>query len=94
MVSPSRPSTELAVRLRLTAEATQRLAERAARAGQDLAEVASAIIEDAVTKPSVDELLAPYRHQVAESGMSDEELDEFHERLRDKVWEERQGRAR
>jgi hypothetical protein len=39
--------------------------------------VASDLVEHAVTRPSIHEILAPFRKQVAESGMSDEELDDF-----------------
>ena len=39
--------------------------------------MASDLIEHAIAQPSIDEVLAPFRKQVAESGMSDEELDAF-----------------
>ncbi len=39
--------------------------------------IASEHIEQATTRPSVDEVLAPFRKQVADSGMSDDELDTF-----------------
>ena len=78
------------MKLRLTPEARQKLAERAARTGRDVAEYASELIEQAVTKPTADELLAPFRRQVAESGQTDEQLDRLHEELRDKVWQEKQ----
>jgi tRNA C32,U32 (ribose-2'-O)-methylase TrmJ len=70
-------TTELAMKLRLSKQASEKHAPRAAESGQDVAAVASELIEQAVTRPTVDEALASFRKQVAESGMSDEELDDF-----------------
>lgn len=83
--------TELAMKLRLSEKASEKLAQRAAESGQDLATVASRLLEEAVTRPTVDEVLAPFRKQVAESGMSDEELDEFFEDVREKAYQDRHG---
>jgi hypothetical protein len=63
------------VTLTLSDRARARLAEKAAQTGQDISAVASDLIECAVARPTVDEVLAPFRKQVAESGMNDEELD-------------------
>jgi len=70
-------TTETSVTLRLSEKARAKLAEQAARSGQDISAIASDLVEHAVTQPTVDEVLAPFRRQVAESGMSDEELDAF-----------------
>src|ERR1035441_6190346 len=35
---------------------------------------------------TLDEILLPFRKQVAQSGMSDAELDQFYEGLRDEAW--------
>jgi len=69
--------TETQVTLRLSDGARSKLAQEAAKSGQDISAVASSLIELAIARPSVDEVLAPFRRQVAESGMSDEELDAF-----------------
>jgi tRNA C32,U32 (ribose-2'-O)-methylase TrmJ len=71
---------ETPVTLRLSERARAKLAEQAANSGQDISAIASDLIEHAVICPSVDEVLAPFRKQVAESGMSDEELDDFFRR--------------
>jgi len=84
---------ELLLKLRLSSAANQRLAERAAESGQDIAGYASQLIEREVSRPSIDEVLAPYRKQVAESGMSDEELDDFHRDLLAKVRAERKANS-
>ena len=71
------PNTETQVTLRLSDRARTKLAEQAAKSGQDISAVASDLIEHAVTRPSIEEIMAPVWKQVAESGMSDEELDDF-----------------
>jgi len=77
MATTAEHMTELAMKLRLSKLASEKLAQRAAESGQDVAAVASDLIEQAVTRPTVDEALASFRKQVAESGMSDEQLDDF-----------------
>jgi len=67
----------MTISISLTAEAETKLSQRAARLGQDLSIVASDLLEEAVRRPSVDELLAPARRQVAESGLDDQALDDF-----------------
>jgi hypothetical protein len=69
--------TDTTLTLRLSENARLKLAQRAAQSGLDIAAVASDLIEHAIVNPSVDELLAPFRKQVEESGMSDTELDDF-----------------
>jgi hypothetical protein len=46
----------------------------------------------AKTSPTVDELLAPFRNQVDESGATDEELDNLCEELRQEVWRDQEAR--
>jgi pyruvate carboxylase len=70
-------TTETPVTLRLSDRARARLTEQAANSGQDISSVASDLIEHAVSRPSIAEIMAPVRKQVAESGMSNEELDNF-----------------
>jgi hypothetical protein len=84
--------TELAMKLRLSRQAREKLVRRATESGQDVAVVASDLIERAVTQPTVDEVLAPFRKQVADSGMSDEELTAFFEDVREKAFQERHRR--
>ena len=67
----------MTISISLTAEAETKLSQRAARLGQDLSIVASDLLEEAVRRPSVDELLAPARRQVAESEMDNRTLDDF-----------------
>jgi hypothetical protein len=70
-------TTEMQVTLRLSDRARATLAEQAANSGQDFSAVASDLIEHAVALPSIAEIMGPVRKQVAESGMSEDELDDF-----------------
>jgi hypothetical protein len=85
-------TTEMQITLRLSERARAKLAEQAANSGRDLSAVASDLIEHSITQPTVDELLAPFRQQVSESGMSDEELDNFHRDLLAQVRSEKKAR--
>jgi hypothetical protein len=76
----------------LTPEAEAKLKQRAAAEGKDPTAYATELVENAVTRPTLDEILAPFRKQVAESGISDEQLDGFYDDLRNEAWKERQGR--
>lgn len=44
------------------------------------------------SKPTTDELLEPFRRQVEESGITDDEIDELTEELREELSRERQGK--
>lgn len=84
----------MTISISLTPEAESKLRQRAARLGQDLSIVASDLLEDAVCRPSVDELLAPARRQLAESGMDDRALDDFFRDVIKKVRDEKKARSR
>lgn len=74
-MAPGSGITELKVRLRT--ETGQRLKQRAAASGKKAADYAAELIEDAVAKPSLDELLAPVRKKFARSGMTEDELSDY-----------------
>jgi hypothetical protein len=76
-MAASANTTELRVILRLSDRARAKLAEQTANSGQDISALASHLIENAVTRPSIAEIMGPVWKQVAESGMSDTELDDF-----------------
>ncbi len=92
MAATAEQITEFAMSIRLSKQSGEKLAQRAAESGKDIAAVASDLIERAIAQPTVDEVLAPFRKQVAESGMSDAELDAFLEDLREKAYQERHRR--
>lgn len=83
----------MTITIRLSEDERRRLAERAARNGRDLAEYVHLLIErDIQGSSAVDEALALFRRQVEESGMTDNELGDFFEEVRQEVWQEKHGR--
>jgi predicted DNA-binding protein len=80
------------ITIRLSDEEKRRLAERAARNGRDVAEYVHLLIERDIQEPSaVDQALAPFRREVEASGMTDDELGDIFEEVREEVWHEKQG---
>jgi hypothetical protein len=61
----------------LTPEAEARLLERAAAAGKQPAELARAIVEREVRRPTLEEISGPIYQEFLKSGMTDEELGEM-----------------
>lgn len=75
--------------INLSPDEEKRLVERAARNGQDLTAYVHQLIERDIQV--VGEALAPFRRQVEESGISEDELDVFFEEVREEVWQEKPG---
>lgn len=69
--------TETSVTLRLSPHASAKLAEQATNSGQDISAVASELIEHAIGRPSIAQIMEPVRQQAAASGMDDDALDDF-----------------
>jgi hypothetical protein len=68
----------------------RKLNDRAAAEGKDAVTIAREALEEKPQGPrTLDEVLAPFRQQVADSGMNDNQLDEFYEELRDEAWQQR-----
>ena len=83
----------MTITIRLSEEEQRRLAERAARNGRDLAGYVHLLIERDIQEPAaVDQALAPLRRQVEESGLTDDELGDFFEEVREEVWQDKHGR--
>jgi len=76
----------------LSPAAEAKLRQKAAANGQPLDVCATTVLEQAATALSIDEILAPVRKQVADSGMSDSKLDAFIEDVREEAFQERQRR--
>jgi hypothetical protein len=75
----------------LPAELELKLRQHAADLGKDASTFAREALEEKLQGPrTLDEILAPFRHQVAQSGMNEPAMDEFYEGLRDEAWHERQ----
>jgi hypothetical protein len=83
----------MTITIPLSDEEQRRLAERAARNGRDLADYVHLLIERDIGEPgAVDQTLAPFRRQVEDSGMTDDELGDFFEEVREEVWQDKHGR--
>jgi len=76
-MSTSTPISEIPVVLRISEKARVKLTEQAAHKGQDLSAAISELVEQAVKRPSVAQIMAPVRKQAARSGMNERELDDF-----------------
>jgi len=61
------------------------LQKRAKDNGRDINDLVKDIVEDQALTPTLDELLAPVRKEVADKGMTEGELDDFMYSLRKKV---------
>jgi hypothetical protein len=85
----------MTITLDLPEEMERKLLEQAARTGRDVPTLVRELIERGIEAgPTIDDILAPFRRQVAESGMTDAELDAFFEGVREEVWREHQGGRR
>ena len=91
----------------LAPETEKKLRERAAQAGQTAEGFVCQLVEREVlagngnqtSAPSArqagrtfDEIFAALRQEVAESGVTDQELDSLLEQAREEVWQERKGK--
>ena len=80
--------------LTLTPDIERCIRDRAATTGRDAEEYALMVLTRDVKRPTIDEILAPVRDQIAASGITDEELDEFfREQLRQVRAEHRAAKA-
>ena len=76
----------MTITLTMPAETQRKLVERATRAGWNVEALACELIEQSLRdEPTLDEILAPFRRQVAASGMSAAELTALFEEERDAV---------
>ena len=60
--------------------------------GKDIKTYVQKLIQKQVLRPTLDEALAPVRQEFAESGMTEDELDEFMNTVRDKAYQDRQNK--
>jgi hypothetical protein len=92
MATPAQ-TIELALTLRLSAQARQKLQERAAASGTDVAGYVSTIVEHNTQKPlSLEEISGPVYRRFLESGLTDEQLSEELEQAKHEMRAERRGR--
>ena len=79
--------------LTLPPDVEAKLRKRAAELQQSPDDYASHVLAQAVNARTVDEILAPFRKQVADSGMSDEELDAFYREQLSAVRREKKAKS-
>jgi len=77
--------------INITAEARDALQKRANEKGQKIEDLVEQMVNQEALRPSIDSMLAPVRLQIADSGISEDDLDEFLNEVRDEVWQEKQG---
>ncbi len=85
----------MTITLTMPAETQRKLVERATRAGQNVESLACELIERSLNdEPTLDEILAPFRRQVAASGLSEAELTALFEEEREEVFRAQQEASR
>jgi len=62
--------------INISSKAEKNLKKRAAEKGKEVGDYASELVEKAVTKPTLEELLEPLRKQFESTGVSEEALVE------------------
>ena len=85
----------MTVVLELKPEVEKALQKKAKDNGFELNVYLEKLIEKDVDRArTLDEILAPVRKNFAESGMTEDELDELIETERQAMWEEKNGKAK
>lgn len=82
----------MTITIDLRPDQERRLAERAARAGQDIADYVHRLIDRDIDAEGLDAILAPVRRNFEESGMTDDDLAALVEEVREDIWREEHGR--
>lgn len=82
----------MVLKLPISREAEAKLVARAAAAGVDLTTFATQMLERAAVRPTLDEVLAPLRLEVSQSGMSEAELTEQLEQAKHEARAEQHAR--
>lgn len=80
------------IQISLPPETEETLRERAEASGEDVSSYAARLLQEALGAPSVDELLAPFRRQIEESGLTDEQLDQLGQELKREARQEQRTR--
>ena len=66
------------------------LQQRAKAKGRDINDLVKDMVENQALTPTLDELLAPVRKEVADKGITEDEIDNFMYDLRKKVRDEKE----
>lgn len=60
--------------------------------GQSIKHYVQNLVRKQALRPNLDEILAPVRREFAEPGMSEDELDDFMNSVREKAYQDRQNK--
>ena len=84
----------MTVTIELKPEIEEALQKKAEASGSEINVYLVKLIEkDVYQAQTIDEILAPFRREIEESKISDEQFDEFVEEIRDEVYREKINRA-
>ena len=79
------------ITINIPPEMQDKLQQRATDAGRDIAEYVEKLIEKHISDPpGIDEMLAPVRKQFEQTSLTEDELDDLVEEIREEVWQEKQ----
>jgi hypothetical protein len=77
----------------ISPDAEAKLRERAAASGRGVADYAAKLLEDAVSQPTMDDILEPVRADFAKSGMTEEQIMELGRRELETLRSERKAKS-
>jgi hypothetical protein len=78
--------------VKLPSDVEEKLARRAAAAGEPVEALASRLLAEAINAPTLEELLAPVRQRFAASGMTEDQLADLLEGEKHAMRTDRRGR--
>jgi predicted transcriptional regulator len=81
----------MSLTVELPADMESELHEIARETGSTPEAVVKDLIARRLAVRHIDEALAPFRKEVAASGMTEDELDAFFQDVREEVWQDQQG---
>lgn len=84
----------MTVVLELEPEVEEALQKKAIADGKDVQNYIEDSLRKLALQPSLDEILAPFRREVAESGITDDELDALVEEAREENYQEKLAKER
>ena len=80
--------------IKLPKEIGAALADKAKLSGRDSTEFVEDLVTKELSNPSLDEILVPFRRQVEESGITDDELDDLFTAARKEVFKAKKERQK
>jgi hypothetical protein len=84
----------MSITIDLPSEVETELRKKAAADGKDFQHFVVETLKIKAFKPSLDEILAPFRQEVEESEISDDELDALVEEAREEIYQEKLAKER